>query len=207
MERVRRNRMGRSDLATADAPSRTRLLDGAVALVEQMRFTGAPGRKAAVGFSPEFRVAFPCRGLLVWHVGRDDVVCDANQVLFVTAGERYRMSEPLPGATATSSSPRNSACSPTSRTRPKLTWRPMPCSVAAAAGRIPACSVRWRASSIGRPVRPTATRSPRRRWCSTCCARRWPPSRLVTSRPARRRAYRSLQRPLNSLPTGRRQHE
>jgi AraC family transcriptional regulator len=77
--------------------SRTRLLEASVALVEEIRFAGAPGGEAAAGFSPEFRVAFPYRGVLVWHVGCDEVVCDANQVLFVTAGESYRMSEPLPG--------------------------------------------------------------------------------------------------------------
>ena len=97
MERIRRNRMEWNDLAPAGAPSRTRLLDGGVALVEQMCFTGTPGSTAAAGFSPDFRVAFPYRGLLVWHVGRDDVVCDPNQVLFVTAGESYGMREPLPG--------------------------------------------------------------------------------------------------------------
>jgi AraC-like DNA-binding protein len=35
--------------------------------------------------------------MLVWHVGRDDVVGDANQILFVTGGEGHRLSQPLPG--------------------------------------------------------------------------------------------------------------
>jgi AraC-like DNA-binding protein len=38
--------------------------------------------------------------MLVWRVGRDDIVGDANQVLFVTGGESYRLSEPLPGGYA-----------------------------------------------------------------------------------------------------------
>ncbi len=40
-------------------------------------------------------MALPYRGLLVWHVGRDGVVGDANQVLFVTGGEPYRISDPV----------------------------------------------------------------------------------------------------------------
>src|SRR5262249_15384197 len=43
------------------------------------------------GFSEEFQICFPYRGLFVWHVNGDDVVGDANQVLFVTGGEPYRM--------------------------------------------------------------------------------------------------------------------
>jgi AraC-like DNA-binding protein len=66
-------------------------------LVEDVRSAGAPRDNGAEGYSPEFQVALPYRGMLVWHVGRDDVVGDANQVLFVTGGESYRLSEPLPG--------------------------------------------------------------------------------------------------------------
>jgi AraC family transcriptional regulator len=65
-----------------------------------VRSPGAPEREGAEGFSPQFQVVFPYRGMLVWHVGRDDVVGDSNQVLFVTGGEEYRLSEPLPGGYA-----------------------------------------------------------------------------------------------------------
>jgi AraC-like DNA-binding protein len=37
----------------------------------------------------------PYRGLFVWNVGNDEVVGDANQVLFVTAGESYHLSQPV----------------------------------------------------------------------------------------------------------------
>jgi AraC-like DNA-binding protein len=37
----------------------------------------------------------PYRGLFIWHVGREDVVGDANQVVLVTGGEYYRLSNPL----------------------------------------------------------------------------------------------------------------
>jgi AraC-like DNA-binding protein len=62
-----------------------------------VRTTGVTRAKVPEDFSPEFQVALPYRGLFVWHVGCDDIVGDANQVLFVTGGESYRLSEPLPG--------------------------------------------------------------------------------------------------------------
>ena len=52
------------------------------------------------GFSPELQVCFPYRGLFVFHAGSDDVVSDANQVVFVAAGEPYRLTEPAPGGWA-----------------------------------------------------------------------------------------------------------
>ena len=42
-------------------------------------------------------MCLPIRGLFVWHVGSDDVVGEANQVLFVSGGEDFRLSGPLPG--------------------------------------------------------------------------------------------------------------
>ena len=87
----------RNHAARRDAASRTRLLDASVGVVEDVRSAGAPREDGGEAFSPEFQVALPYRGMLVWHVGRDDVVGDANQVLFVTGGESYRLSEPLPG--------------------------------------------------------------------------------------------------------------
>jgi AraC family transcriptional regulator len=84
-------------MTNADASYRTRLLDGAVALAEDACYAEAPRGQEIVGFSDQFQVAFPYRGVLVWHVGCDDVVGDANQVLFVSGGERYRLSEPRPG--------------------------------------------------------------------------------------------------------------
>jgi AraC family transcriptional regulator len=81
--------------APGASSSRTRLLDLSVGLVEDLRAASASRVPGAEGFSPEFQCALPYRGLLVWHVGRDQVVGDANQVLFVTGGEAYRVSQPL----------------------------------------------------------------------------------------------------------------
>ena len=79
---------------------RTRLLEGAVALAEDVRTRWPSDGTGVEGFSAEFQVVFPYRGILVWHVGGDDVIGDANQVLFVSGGEGYRLSDPLSGGFA-----------------------------------------------------------------------------------------------------------
>jgi AraC-like DNA-binding protein len=79
---------------------RTRLLEGAVTLAEDVRTRWPSDGTGVDGFSAEFQVVFPYRGVLVWHVGGDEVVGDANQVLFVSGGEDYRLSDPLSGGFA-----------------------------------------------------------------------------------------------------------
>ena len=86
--------------AAHDAVARTRLLDVPLGLVEDVRHQGACPTYSPEAFAPEFQVCLPYHGLFVWHVGRDDVVGDANQVVFVTGGEGYRISSPLPGGYA-----------------------------------------------------------------------------------------------------------
>jgi AraC-like DNA-binding protein len=73
------------------------LLDTPVALVEDLRQTGTLREKTPEGFCDVFQVCFPYRGLFVWHVGRDAVVGDANQIVFVKASESYQMSNPVGG--------------------------------------------------------------------------------------------------------------
>ncbi|MBL8790609.1 MAG: helix-turn-helix transcriptional regulator [Rhizobiales bacterium] len=43
------------------------------------------------------RLVFPYRGLYVRHVGKDDAVAEANQVLFFNAGQEYSVSHPVEG--------------------------------------------------------------------------------------------------------------
>ncbi|WP_300615581.1 AraC family transcriptional regulator [Dokdonella sp.] len=45
-------------------------------------------------------LVFPYRGVYVRHVGRDDAVAEANQVLFFNQGEGYRVSHPVAGGDA-----------------------------------------------------------------------------------------------------------
>jgi AraC family transcriptional regulator len=75
--------------------SRTRLLESSIGLVEDARGSSMGQRKSPEHYSPDFQVCLPYRGLFVWHVGDDDVVGDANQVLFVTGGESFRLSQPV----------------------------------------------------------------------------------------------------------------
>lgn len=42
-------------------------------------------------------IYLPYRGIVVCHFGTDEVVGDANQVVFIKGGERYRMSGPVDG--------------------------------------------------------------------------------------------------------------
>jgi len=43
---------------------------------------------------------FPYRGVYVRHIGRDDAVAEANQVLFFNAWDAYRVSHPVAGGDA-----------------------------------------------------------------------------------------------------------
>ena len=89
----------RADVDTGGPPSRTRLFDLSVGLVENVRERGTVC-DSAESFSPRFQVALPYRDFFVWHVGNEDVVGDANQALFITGGEEYRMSHPVRGGYA-----------------------------------------------------------------------------------------------------------
>jgi AraC family transcriptional regulator len=45
-------------------------------------------------------LVFPYRGVFVRHLGRDQAVAEANQVLFFNAGDGYRVSHPVAGGDA-----------------------------------------------------------------------------------------------------------
>jgi AraC-like DNA-binding protein len=81
--------------ATGEGGRRARLLESGVALVEDLRGPAVRVERTRGGFSADFQVCLPYRGLFVWHVGGDDVIGDANQVLFVTGGEGFSLSQPL----------------------------------------------------------------------------------------------------------------
>jgi AraC-like DNA-binding protein len=74
--------------------TRTRVFQTPLATVENLESPGARDNARPEGFSPDFQVCFPYSGLLIWHVGHDEVVGDANQVLFVAGGESFTLSEP-----------------------------------------------------------------------------------------------------------------
>src|SRR5258708_28589933 len=89
----------RADADAGGPPSRTCLFDLSVGLVEDVRERGTVC-EGAESFSPRFQLALPYQGFFVWHVGSDDVAGDANQAIFITGGEEYRMSHPVKGGYA-----------------------------------------------------------------------------------------------------------
>lgn len=74
--------------------ARTKVLDLEVGVVEDLRRSPVSGDKSPEGFCTDFQICFPYSGLFVWHVGSDEVVGDANQIVFVRGGEAFRMSSP-----------------------------------------------------------------------------------------------------------------
>ena len=83
-----------ADDAACAVESRHRLLDLSVGLVEDLRRSSVRPGKGPESFCSEFQICLPYRGLFVWHVGREEVIGDCNQVVFVSAGEPFRMSAP-----------------------------------------------------------------------------------------------------------------
>jgi AraC family transcriptional regulator len=61
---------------------------------------GLPVEPTEDEFTSDLRLVFPYRGVFVRHVGDDQAVAEPNQVLFFNAGERYRISHPVPGGDA-----------------------------------------------------------------------------------------------------------
>jgi AraC family transcriptional regulator len=56
--------------------------------------------KSAEEWTAATELVFPYRGVYVRHVGNDQAVAEANQVLFFNAGEGYRVSHPVSGGDA-----------------------------------------------------------------------------------------------------------
>jgi AraC-like DNA-binding protein len=69
--------------------------------VRDVLCAGTCRHKGDVERSDRTTLAFPYRGTYVRHVGDEEVVADASQVLFFHAGEDYRVSHPNPGGDAT----------------------------------------------------------------------------------------------------------
>src|ERR671913_2347126 len=90
----------RADDGLCEFESRRPLLTLSVACVEDLRRAGVRPGKGREGFCSDFQVCLPYRGIFVWHVGGDDVVGDANQVVVCRPGESFRMSGPSPGGYA-----------------------------------------------------------------------------------------------------------
>ncbi|MBL6614113.1 MAG: helix-turn-helix transcriptional regulator [Reyranella sp.] len=68
--------------------------------VSDIACSGACRHRSDEEHTTETHLVFPYRGVYVRHVGRDDAVAEANQVLLFNAGEGYRVSHPVPGGDA-----------------------------------------------------------------------------------------------------------
>ena len=81
------------DLRDGWEASRQTLFRSPLGLVEKVRCRAVQPRTSWDGYSPEFQVCLPYRGLFVWHVEGEDVVCDSNRVLFVSGSQPFRLRE------------------------------------------------------------------------------------------------------------------
>jgi len=68
--------------------------------VEDVYCQGSCRHLSAEEYVSDTHLVFPYRGVYVRHLGHDQAVAEANQVLFFNATEGYRVSHPVPGGDA-----------------------------------------------------------------------------------------------------------
>jgi AraC-like DNA-binding protein len=73
------------------------LLETPTVTVRDVHCLGSARQQGGEEHSAATELVFPYRGAFVRHLGGDDAVAEANQVLFFNAGEGYRVSHPVPG--------------------------------------------------------------------------------------------------------------
>jgi AraC family transcriptional regulator len=76
------------------------LLETDTLVVRDVCCPGLCRHASAEEHSRVLHLVFPYRGVYVRHLGTDEAVAEANQVLFFNAGEGYRVSHPVPGGDA-----------------------------------------------------------------------------------------------------------
>jgi len=76
------------------------LLDTASVTVRDVCCAGHCRHQSAEECASATELVFPYRGVFARHVGRDQTVAEANQVLFFNATEGYRVSHPVVGGDA-----------------------------------------------------------------------------------------------------------
>ena len=73
------------------------LLRTSTVTVSDVCCQGTCRRPSAEEYVAATQLVFPYRGVYVRHLGLDETVAEANQVLFFNATEGYRVSHPVPG--------------------------------------------------------------------------------------------------------------
>lgn len=76
------------------------LLKSQIVGIRDVYCRGSCRNQSAEEFATATELVFPYRGVYVRHVGREQAVAEANQVLFFNAGEGYRVSHPVAGGDA-----------------------------------------------------------------------------------------------------------
>lgn len=79
---------------------RTALFASASVCLADVRCRGVCRHRSAEEDSSETQLIFPYRGLFIRHIGDDESVADANQVLFFGADEVHQVSHPVTGGDA-----------------------------------------------------------------------------------------------------------
>ncbi|HJZ97255.1 MAG TPA: AraC family transcriptional regulator [Candidatus Solibacter sp.] len=77
-----------------------RLLTSPTVQIRDVYCEGTCRQQSAEEFASTTTLVFPYRGVFVRHLGQDQAVAEANQVLFFNANEGYRVSHPVPGGDA-----------------------------------------------------------------------------------------------------------
>jgi AraC family transcriptional regulator len=76
------------------------LLKSSTVTIRDVYCRGSYQQQSAEEFATVTEVVFPYRGVYVRHLGHDQAVAEANQVLFFNATEDYQVSHPVPGGDA-----------------------------------------------------------------------------------------------------------
>jgi AraC family transcriptional regulator len=76
------------------------LLRSSTVTVRDVYCHGSCRRQSAEEFATAAELVFPYRGVYVRHLGHDQAVAEANQVLFFNVAEGYRVSHPVSGGDA-----------------------------------------------------------------------------------------------------------
>jgi len=76
------------------------LLTTPIVTLHDVACRGTCRHRSAEECATATHLVFPYRGVYVRHVGSEDSVAEANQVLFFNAGEEYRVSHPVEGGDA-----------------------------------------------------------------------------------------------------------
>src|SRR5262245_54439274 len=78
----------------------TSLLKTSLVAIRDVRCAGRCRDRSDEECTNATHMVFPYRGIFVRHLGGDDAVAEANQVLFFNPNEVYRVSHPVPGGDA-----------------------------------------------------------------------------------------------------------